>query len=685
MCEWNNEPLDGGEVALEVVSLLGGTTPIVMLAAASSGQENMLLRPDQLGDFLIAHRGRHLICDDAARIHWTLYGFFLQATQARDALWRFSEDCCLYDVALLAQLVDLAEGGACSGSHELAISASQWLAAQLQPRGEIEQQIAQAARRGSEQLPCELREMLLRRAETLRQAYVRLTQRAERFRQPAEPFGPLGIGLQVQGAIALRHVSEVGVAINEAAKDRCLPGLETERQGYSRRLLEDGEARNCFRHQGHQITVRNGYPDTKRQRLRDWLERITDELRLHADVPVLVPRLEENGQVSEVPAAWGTLRLLHPLLQAWAGLFTLSRVIDRLETASEQPIRPRYQVLPRAEPVERNDEQLRLLIEQGLLRSTREGRLVVLELCDLPFRALASVCQQQFGYSRLAEEFSEVNYARDFLAPALASEFAVAMRGVIRETQDWNKVAQAFLLGISLRFNLEQTRAIARHGFQVDVPVACAQAMWERIQELFPELREYVADRTMGLLAERLDVDLDVCRRRLVRHLAEGEQPGWVRASAPVEDSETLRRIRRAVLGFRTDRELQHLLHDIADLNRNPELAHLLAGGVGNLELYEAIFARPRMVPRGRVRRAALFSEESAEHLDLADDAAKAAAYALVAAGYELCGYGQNVFVVVLSNGQDGHDVIARMAREVERAAGMVLQVPVRCVPRYQD
>src|SRR5690348_14665234 len=77
--EWDGNVLSTTCMALSVHTSIAeapSVVPELVFAAADSGVGACILAPRQLGAFLQAHSACHLVCYDAARVHWVLHQLF---------------------------------------------------------------------------------------------------------------------------------------------------------------------------------------------------------------------------------------------------------------------------------------------------------------------------------------------------------------------------------------------------------------------------------------------------------------------------------------------------------------------------------------------------------------------------------------------------------------------------------
>ena len=161
-------------------------------------------------------------------------------------------------------------------------------------------------------------------------------------------FGPLGLGIDVQGAIALRSATQRGLLMNVKAADRAYLAAEELYQASSASLAADKVARQGFEWTGEDAkrgqpilhwtgrTVhRNaeGLPRSRDLKLRNWLWTLFSRLRdFHGGQ--IVPPIDEADKLSTDPEHWGVLVRCHPLLLAWRDLTAAAEISSWLKSLS---------------------------------------------------------------------------------------------------------------------------------------------------------------------------------------------------------------------------------------------------------------------------------------------------------------------------------------------------------------
>jgi hypothetical protein len=197
-----------------------------------------------------------------------------------------------------------------------------------------------------------------------------------------------------------------------------------------------------------------------------------------------------------------------------------------------------------------------------------------------------------------------------------------------------------------------------------------------RLLTAFPELAEYLRDDTPGILAERLGFSEDELARRLRSYFDHPPQPHqlgtWFRGDSSLPASA----------------EMRHWAL-LENCYNRPDFAAVLRTHRRDLDLYLTLFARTLTAPTGRMRGRMRFAEaRQAAYRDVADDAAKAALFAVAAAGYRVVAFAPETIVAETPWPREAGptDALVEAPELVRRAVGKVLDpVPAACHGAWRD
>jgi hypothetical protein len=406
--------------------------------------------------------------------------------------------------------------------------------------------------------------------------------------------------------------------------------------------------------------------------LSGWLGRVLDSTEGLHRTSLNAPAAED-GRPSRSPEDWGALVRCHPLLRAWSGLSDAARLFRHFTPAGATTLHPRYAVLPHIGSRDPDLDALRRCCGEGLFEPSPGHVFLALELGCLELRALAAVCRLCFGGSKLAELFADAidphEYAAAALAGLSAADFAALQAGDSPRHSRWLRIARALLAVAPTGLSVERVRAAARLEYGVD-DLGLAEATRLHgllLNEVFPELGVYLGDDTLEAMADNLRIRPDELSGALAA----------CRPLGPPSPAEVRRWFGTGAGRLPPDlRENLWLMLGVR--NANDSLRPLIRRGEFGTELYVALFGRRVTAPTGRTRGGLLFSDSHrACYLDLADDAAKAALFALAAGGWKVLAFAKGVVVTEVEAATDleakteeGEALAGRAAEDVLGVAG---------------
>jgi hypothetical protein len=693
--EWGGEPLaSDGVVALIVLgskSTSASSYPVPLIAAACGDGTSCLVRVEQFAAFLIAHREGKLVCHDAGALHGMLEVQLRKGgnAEAIRCLWEFSRSGRLLDVELLDQLLDMAEFGIDKTPATLAEIAETRCRFQI-PGAEISQSGGRKAATSHPGQPTEQDRVALQLVESLMRIYRQMRPLADRFVEdytgdPGEEVGPLSLGIQVRGAIALDRITRLGglrvESIHEIIDTCDAVFLES-----SRKLHEDSTARKCFKWDGDRIkTDPRGFPIAYDDRLVSWLEEQLGKIRSFNNVPFAPPRTarEKTARSSNL---WGDWTPYDLSLDAWERLETASlarKVMTEAGGTRDRMVRPGYQVLPRIRSEKPNLASLRR-IRGGPIFSAPPGRsLVVVELSDLELRCLADAPddprETDASLARLFRE--DLDPVRHVAAALHGREEMLAeqeYQGAFDALKDhrkdhfdaWMTLARSVLRLTARGFSDEWIDKKIREELGGETNLILnfdfLKPRTALLDLIFPGLNWMGVDSTKWLVNSAFSIDV---------------QKSFVAFSPRTQSQKFEQRLREALAGRKADADLLDRLRQLSDDEQmKKRLTH------GSRELYERIFLQPGETGIGRVRGMVEADHRRAvNHLDRADDIRKEVLYELAFRGYEVAAVAGDEIVLLLHAARGGESAwIEKVRRELETLIQGVLEnylvhVPARC------
>jgi hypothetical protein len=419
---------------------------------------------------------------------------------------------------------------------------------------------------------------------------------------------------------------------------------------------------------------KSGLLVVRRGALIGWLRRLLLSIEgLHRTA--LNAPLGPDGRLSDVPEDWGVLLQCNPLLRAWADLRGGAE-LSRLFLGGGDLVRPRYEHLPTLRSRGPDLDALRRLCGPGLFEPPPGHAFLVIEFPGLGLRALAAACQRATGSSTLAAVLAQGGDPEAHTAAALAGlseqDFAALRSSDPGQQERWLKVARALLWAAPLGLAGESVHRIARTEFGLtDMGFAELQGLHRRLQEqAVPELSQY-RDDTLEVMASNLGTTAAIVEDHLRTYFH--ELPSLVQ-------------LRQWFLGSRGSSEpveerLRALLEHV---NVRPPAEPALEKRPFGPELYLDLFGRDVVTLTGRVLGRLLFSEaRRAEYLTLADDAVKAALFALAERGYRVVAFAEGTAVLEVEGPGSAEGEVKKAEDLARGGAEEVLgPIPVACVGR---
>ena len=399
-------------VAFSRPSQGGSLQSVPLFAVASTGPMTVLLLPAQFSSFLRRHQNAILVCNDAAALHWLLEGHFRRSNdrESLQVLWAYSQESRLIDIMPLDQHVRRCQGEDGTVASPLHRLLRRRAGVELPDNQEIERRVAAAWGKMHQSPNDPVLELVSAVAAGILRTYERLLAEAtsiadavEQANQlpvveeppppdaaeieaemdrvmgivekrrlasstapseteatipataenPAAPFarsfGPLGIGIDVQAAIALGRPDRPALHLDSEQLDELRRMNDDRYRGASARLHGDTGAHSCFEWKkgspGENLVARdkNGLPVYRRRQFKAWLQKTAKGLCDIHNMPAAIPQTLQ-GDLSSDPEQWDIWAGCQRSLQAWRDLERSAQLESHVTHTSI--MRPTFDVVP---------------------------------------------------------------------------------------------------------------------------------------------------------------------------------------------------------------------------------------------------------------------------------------------------------------------------------------------------
>jgi hypothetical protein len=506
-----------------------------------------------------------------------------------------------------------------------------------------------------------------------------------------ECFGPLTEAIQVKGAIALAMITCNGMHLDLARLDEVRTGLRQQANALVA-LLKAGHAwadvLNSDRTGQVLLTAKGQTPSLKQNRLRELLQDVAAEASCAGGPCIRIARTAK-GQVSLRAEDWEELARYHPLVQTWLELVKVTKALQFFGSLTDPVIYPRYEPLVRTGRTSCTSPNVQNLPRDGGFREAfvpSPGHVfLVADYSFIELRTLAAECEARYGESRLADVIRagvdpHCHTAAMFEGLALDEFMALKASKNPLERELYATLRQrAKVVNFGIPGGLGPATLVAYAFSTYGVALTLEEAGNFRqrlIEEVYPELGLYLAaDDGMDVLARNLGTSVQACWKQFDW---KGDRSGAVGGG-----------IRNVVSGKThradgtpyKDRFLSGVWTGLIALNRNDEMAPLLARRDGSEELRSRLFTDGVTTLTGRIRgRVSYTAARNTPFQGLAADGAKLALWELTRSGYRVVAFVHDEVVIELPEDAD-HTEEAKVIETIlnEAMAQVIGDVPVAC------
>ncbi|MFW6118696.1 MAG: DNA polymerase [Planctomycetota bacterium] len=709
---WDGKRLTGPVIALDTETTMidpdhPDQVPELVLAAASDGQEHVIIPREDLPRFIQVHGDeKTFVAHNVAFDFWVVLEELKrrEAREAIDSWWKAIEEGRLHDTMILDQLIRLAEEGEKPYARSL-----EDLLDEYGQSGMVDKNSPYRTRFGAimgkklDDVDTRFLEYAISDVIVLVPLYRLLWKKAVRLGEEAFKeregkvshqekaiYGPLSHHIQVRGAIALASVERKGIGVDGEKLER-LKQVLTDR-------IEDlaSEAEKAAPVSGFLLRsddgalekTDKGSPRQSHEALRKNLQAIWQKIGDGSQKPTTA----KTEEISCRAEYWENYRDRHPFLDAWLKMKETQKLLGYLESLESPRSHSRYYTMtrtgrtscrePNIQQVPRDEEVREIFVpSSGCV-------FYIADYSSVELRTLAQECLDRYGQSRLAQTLHKGQDPHAYTAARiLGMDYESFCR--IRETDselygENRQKAKALNFGIPGGLGVETMRQYAGKTFGVEL------SEWEAkyfrtqfVEEVYPEIGLYLESRDDALLARALGCSPEELRHSLIGGFGCADE--WVlplamrilrgkrrKASDDQPYSpETIERVRRALLSCCRDDAARELIRkNLAKKDLTPRLI------------------RRHVVTRTGRRRANVTytAARNTPFQGLAADGAKLALYDLVRAGYRIVAFIHDEVVIEVPEHKATPEEAERIDRMLVRGMESVCpDIPIKVEGHYAE
>jgi hypothetical protein len=640
---------------------------LVLASASAGGDANCLLRPEQVGRFILTHPHAHFVFHNVAFDFWVVDRHLVERGEesARQAWWDACDQNRMSDTMLLDQLIELARCDADPRPRDLATIGQLYAGLEISKEDPYRLRYGEIIGRDWAEIEEGFFTYAIMDPIVTIHAYRKMMSAAhdlmDRVRRSCPDlhedaiakFGLLSEFVQVKGSVALAQVSRPGMHLDQDLVRATEAALRSELD----KAVESLRTRcpNLFktrkdRKTGQvvlQYSKQTGAPAKSQKVLQQHLEAIGATLAI--SIPYTARGLSTSVKV------WLRHAKLDPFLEDWIAVEELSKLCQFFAGMRASVVYPRYRALLRTGRTSCTGPNIQQVPRDGRFRSAfvaSPGRfLLAIDYAFIELRTLAAVCLQRYGRSVLADVIRQGIDPHAYTAAMIQNvpldkfmnwkddDKEVEINGVRKPLKRHFKEARQFAkpinFGVPGGLGAASLVDYARNTYKVEMTLEQAQAFRAKlINQIYPELGLYLAEDDMALLAYNLGAsvedlwnsfDRDRTRRKWVvsgiRNIVRGKP---LNSHGKPYDQGYRDRVWNTLIAFCKD----------------PELRSLLVQREGCDSLCNRLFRSSVVTLTGRIRGGINYSQcRNTPFQGLAADGAKLALWRLIREGFSVIGF----------------------------------------------
>jgi DNA polymerase I-like protein with 3'-5' exonuclease and polymerase domains len=669
---WSGEPLEcpEGYLAFDTetnVVDLAREVPTLVLATAHDGKRSVVIRPEQIGDFVARHAG----------VDWAIHNLAFDWHVVDAALAQAGDELAqkawlgllasnrLFDSMLADMLVRLAADGRSQlYPRNLAQLSKEFAAMRVDKEDKVRKEFASIVGQDWNTVdPAFFRYAVLDTVSLYQVARALKHELLVQARGVEKGWGPLTLALQTRAAVVLAEIGRNGMAVDQALVAQTRKRLEGEllesvnwlhnsypNLFHSYRVSRAGQ----FAAGDLKLNAGTGVPKMDLKVLREVLS--AQAIAEDADTSRL-PRTAKTGEIQTGLDVWRELLPHNEFVLRWAKLAETAKLLQFLVKLTASAVHPRYSVLTRTGRTSATEPNIQQMPREPWFRElfvARPGhKLVIADYAAIELRTLAAILVDRFGRSVLAEVIKDGRDPHAYTAALMEGvsyeDFLVWKKGTAEQQARFKasrQAAKAINFGVPGGLGAAKLAVYAKLNYGVVLSPEQAEVFRRRlITEIYPEIGQYLDEDFLSVLAGNLRCDRE--------DLAEALWNATGLKAAPHMTANLMATIVDRVYsghpkaaGY-NEAFLRRVWAVLKTLNRNPQAIRDLDECRAGPRLGTLLSGREVWTLTGRLRTGCRFTESrNTPFQALAADGAKNALWQLWLRGYKIVAFIHDEIVV---------------------------------------
>jgi hypothetical protein len=668
---WTGEPLTGKSIAIDTETELAtdsGPPPRLALATAAGEKAAVVIHPDQLAGFILAHHDRHILTWNGGSFDFWVVERFLHEIGANEALatwWAIADDGRLHDGMLLDGLLRLADHDGHPHPRDLATVGREYTGLEISKDDPYRLRYAETIGADWQTVDPGFFEYAIKDAILTYAVYKTMYERGKQLWQRFDHgrdvypdavarFGLFTEAVQVKKAIALAQITRHGMQTDRAFISSVVAGLEEQ----MREAIADASAALP----GVYITdkaskAKSGKPSMSTKVRDEYLEKLaTSSIQL-----------TPTGKVSARRELWEDFTDHDDFVHAWLTAEHAAKDLTFFSNFVGERVHPKYMTLKRSGRVSASSPNIMGLPRKGDVRGAfiaSPGHLLLAaDYSAIELRTFAAHAFHRYGWSDLRDTFFAGVDPHERTGAMMLGMELDDFRALKqfpdgsperKQYDDARQAAKPINFGVPGGLGARRIVGLAKKDYHVMMTEEEATARRNLLmQSVIRELQPWLADDSTLILARSLRTTPEEIRRffgdmhlSCIRKTLAGNP---VRNDGQPYSPEHQSRIWAAVTAA----------------NRNPDIALALANRQTSEDLARTVCHAGVTTLTSRVRGRASYGQcRNTPFQGLAADGAGLAIYRLIREGYRVVGFLHDEVLIELPD--EGGYVSLIKVRQVE-------------------